>query len=307
MTSNQFDMTVCVNGRPIREYGHRGLTFVEGRKNQPYTIKFRNNSARRVLAVISVDGVSAVDGKPADNDSRGYIIPAYASAEIKGWRTSKRETHKFVFDTKTKAYSTQGQKEDTNCGVVAVKVFDEKITLAQLNSILRVVSEEHHHHHYPAPRVVPDPYGPPWVQPVIWGSNGAPMTVGTGTTYGCNTTVNNASLGGQVKAASCACESLNLLPDDPPPLMDFSAAVAPKEQENPDFNLGTGWGAAQVDEVEEDKFDRGLELACFSIFYSDSEGLKAAGIEVDKKPAVSSPVLPRGFNGFCKPPVVTST
>ena len=168
MTSNQFEMSVCVNGRPIREYGHRGLTFVEGRKNQNYTIKFRNNSARRVLAVISVDGVSAVDGKPADNDSRGYIVPAYSSAEIKGWRTSKKETHKFVFDTKHRSNSAQQQGEDTNCGVVAAKVFDEKVTLAQLNNVLRLVTEKHHHyHHYHHDLAIPIPSCPPIISVFI--------------------------------------------------------------------------------------------------------------------------------------------
>lgn len=298
MTSNQFDMCVCVNSRPIREYGHRGLTFVEGRKNQNYTIKFRNNTARRVLAVISADGVSVVDGKPADNDSRGYIVPAYSSAEIKGWRTSKKETHKFVFDTKKRAYSTQSEKEDTNCGVIAVKVFDEKVTLSQLNSILRVISNEMHHHHHHHERIVREPYYPPWHQPIWCGT-----ALGAGQAeimYGCNTVSNAASLSNNVTAQ-------NLCPPaDEPVSVNFAAAVAPHEQEQPDFNLGTGWGAAQMDEVEEDNFDRGLELACFSIYYSDSEGLKAAGIEVGKKPAVSKPVLPKGFNGFCKPPALTS-
>lgn len=295
MQVKDYEMTVCVpNSRgvssPVREYGHRGLTFVEGRKHQNYTLKFRNNSARRVLAVVSVDGVSVVDGKPADNDSRGYIVPAYAVAEIKGWRTSKTETHDFVFDTKNLAYSTQEQKEDTNCGVVAVKVFDEKITLNQFTNILRKVTEEHHHHHHHYERLIHYPIYP---QPTWLGGN-----TGTGITYGCNTVDNSTSLsGGQ--------ESRNLPDEVFGPIL--ASAASPAAQENPDFNLGTGWGKARVDEVDEVNFDRGIELACFSIYYSDSEGLKAAGIEVDKKPSVSAPVLPRGFNGFCKPPVVTSS
>jgi len=77
--------------------------------------------------------------------------------------------------------------------------------------------------------------------------------------------------------------------------------------DDPDFNMGTGWGAARKDRVDEVNFNRGLELDEFSIYYSDAAGLKAAGIEVDKKAAVSSPVRPKGFGGFCKPPVVTSS
>lgn len=300
MNINMFEMTVCVNGRPIREYGHRGLTFVEGRKNQPYTIKFRNNSARRVLAVFSVDGLSVLDGKPADNDSRGYVIPAYQQIEITGWRTSLDETNEFVFDTKARANSTQQQGEDTNCGVIAVKVFDEKITETELTRLLKIVTTEehhHHHHHYPPPT----PVRPPWEPYVTWcGTSGVGGNILRSTavnaaaepTYGC--CVNNS-----LKASLCP-------PADEPVSMNFVSTAAPV-QENPDFNLGTGWGKTKQDKVTETTFDRGIELACISIYYSDSAGLKAAGIEVDKKPAVSKPVLPRAFNGFCKPPVVTSS
>lgn len=297
MNSNLFEMTVCVNGRPIREYGHRGLTFVEGRRNQPYTLKFRNNSARRVLAVISVDGLSVVDGKPAENDSRGYIVPAYQQIEITGWRTSLEETNQFVFDTKKRANSTQQQGEDTNCGVIAVKVFDEKVTETELNKLLKIVTSEEHHHHWhhhhhpivPIPHKPWEPYGP------VWCGTSAP---GSGI-------LRSTSLGEPTYSASN-----NLCPpQDEPITANFVQVVGPVTpiQETPDFNLGTGWGKKQEDKVSETSFDRGIELACFSIYYSDAAGMKAAGIVVDKKPAVSKPVLPRGFSGFCKPPVVTSS
>lgn len=290
MNSNQFEMTVCVNGRPIREYGHRGLTFVEGRKNQPYTIKFRNNSARRVLAVFSVDGLDVVDGKPAENDSRGYVIPAYQQIEVKGWRTSLDNSSQFVFDTKARANSTQQQGEDTNCGVISVKVFDEKVTIEQFNKLLKIVTEEHHHHHHYPP---PIPVRQPWEPYITWcGTSGV------------------SSGGGILRSTSlreeptygCCVNSL-CPPADEPVSLSFSAPA----QETPDFNLGTGWGKSQEDKVTETEFDRGIELCNISIYYSDAAGLKAAGIEVDKKPAVSKPVLPRGFGGFCKPPVVTSS
>jgi hypothetical protein len=96
--------------------------------------------------------------------------------------------------------------------------------------------------------------------------------------------------------------------DDPlsSPVVSLGATLG-AQQENPSFNLGTGWGEAQDDKVEEANFDRGIELAELTIYYSDAQGLKDAGIEVDKKPAITRSVLPRGFNGFCKPPVITSS
>ena len=300
MQKTQYELSVLVNGRPIKEYGHRGLTFVEGRKNQPYTIKFRNNSARRCLAVVSIDGIDVVDGKPATQESRGYIVPAYASVEIKGWRTSTETVNDFVFTDKPEGYSAQSQKDDSNSGVIAVKVFDEMWTEKQFLGFFRTVQEHHHHHHhYP-------PLQPQWPQnPIVWcsttndgmGATGALGAQGcTGmtpdmATYGCCTD-------SQVKSASLI----------PPETMKGSLEL-PKApvQENPDFNLGTGWGSERKDAVDMVNFDRGIELATMEIYYSDEAGLAKAGVEVDKKPAVQKPSLPRGFNGFCIPPKVTKT
>lgn len=303
MNSNLFELTVCVNNRPIREYGHQGLLFVEGRKNQPYTLKFRNNYAQRVLAVVSVDGLSVVDGEPADNDSRGYVVPALSQIEITGWRSSLDKTNEFVFDTKARANSTQHKGEDTNCGVIAVKVFSEKLKLNDIQKTLLLITNEfeqhwppchhHHHHHYPYPYPYHYP-APPVTSPFD------PFTTWCGITnegaVRCSTAANDPDYSGCTKAN-------NMSPPDDGPVNLSSNALA---QETPDFNLGTGWGKEKSDTVTETAFDRGVELACFSIYYSDAGGLKAAGIKVDKKPEVSKPVLPRGFGGFCRPPKVCS-
>jgi hypothetical protein len=294
MQKTQYELSVLVNGRPIKEYGHRGLTFVEGRKNQPYTIKFRNNSARRCLAVVSIDGIDVVDGKPATQESRGYIVPAYAAVEIKGWRTSTETVNDFVFTDKPEGYSTQTQGDDSNSGVIAVKVFDEILTLKEFTSILRTVEEHHHHHHHYPPT-------PSWPQnPIIWCSStgdgigagspvvGSLMSNSGEPTYSC-------SLGDQVKSSSVI----------PPETMKGSLEL-PK-QENPDFNLGTGWGDPRQDRVDMVDFKRGMELCTMEVYYSDEAGLAKAGVEVDKKPAVQKPSLPKGFNGFCTPPKVTKT
>lgn len=296
MQKTQYELSVLVNGRPIREYGHRGLTFVEGRKNQPYTIKFRNNSARRCLAVVSIDGVDVVDGKPATQESRGYIVPAYSAVEIKGWRTSTESVNDFVFTDKAEGYSTQSQKDDSNSGVIAVKVFDEVWTLKEFTSILRTVEHHHHHHHHE-----PD-FFPQW--PKVWcgttndgmgavgatGNSGMPG-MDMGATYAC-------CLDNQVKSAS-------LIPPETAKGSLMMAKTPP--QENPDFNLGTGWGSERADSVSLADFNRGIELCTMEIYYSDEAGLAKAGVEVDKKPAVQKPSLPKGFNGFCTPPKVTKT
>ena len=310
MQNNYYELSVCVNGRPIREYGHKGLTYVEGRHGQHYSIKFRNNTAARVLAVISVDCVDVVDGKPATQDSRGYVVPGYQSVEIHGWRTSKKKVNDFVFDTKPRAYSTQSQKSDINCGIVGVKVFSELIEF-DFNELLvpkKTWAEHHHHHYYPPPP-------PPPISPYTIICSTAASAGHTTPTYGCSLnsggviqSANNSSFTLSNSGNGVAAGQLQNSPAHSTLNAQVTAAPAPAPvQETPSFNLGTGWGKERVDEIEEVKFKRGSELSSLEIYYTDAAGLKAAGIEIGKKPAVSKPTMPKAFHGFCTPPVVTSS
>ncbi len=124
MQHGWFELQVLVAGHPVREYGHQGKTFVEGRKGTAYTLRFRNSLAQRVLAVPSIDGLSALDGQPATDASNGYIVPAYASVEIKGWRPNLEQVAAFVFTDRSQSYASQSGTGQ-NLGVIGVKVFAE--------------------------------------------------------------------------------------------------------------------------------------------------------------------------------------
>ena len=300
MTHNLYELSILVNGRPIREYGHRGLTYVEGRKDQTYSIRFRNNSSMRVLAIISVDGIGIVDGKPATAESRGYVVPAYASAEFKGWRKSLDKIHDFVFDPKSGAYSAQTQGTDRNCGIVSVKVFGEDMS-EQFQKLLKEMNKakpkewhtHHHHHHYPPPQ----PLTPTPLYPYTITSGGMMQSASVSEpTYGCKIDNNLSNMDRKRSFEPMSLEGLVFA-------TSVSSQSAPV-QEHADFNLGTAWGAERDDAVAEVEFKRASELATLDIYYSDEEGLKKAGIEVSKDVAVAKSVLPKGFNGFCTPPPV---
>ena len=68
----------------------------------------------------------------------------------------------------------------------------------------------------------------------------------------------------------------------------------------PDFNLGTTYGGAIQDAVNQVQFECGVCLAAFEIYYSDRDGLAKDGIPVDKSPAVTA--FPQAFGSFCKLP-----
>lgn len=310
MKYDLFELSVAVPSRhgtsKIPEYGHKGLTFVEGRPGQPYTLKLRNDSAQRVLAVVSVDGLNVVDGQPCTPQGRGYIIPAYSAVDIDGWRTSLSEVHRFKFEGKDQSYSKSATGETQNCGIISAKFFSEK------PDPLQPYKEVHHHHHhyedhwYPVPYPVyprPTPIWPTWRE--IWYTSSAGPTgaVGASGPVGTTGSLSDMTIKCASNTASGEYTVSNSMGSGGSTLAaNFMAATS----DVPEFKLGTGWGEAKADSVSETKFEREKELCTLAIYYADAPALERVGIQLTKDVAVTTPAapeLPRGFPGFCKPPV----
>lgn len=119
------EVEVLVHGRSVQEYLHRGQTFIEGRRGSEYVVRVRNNTNRRALAVVSVDGLSVMNGQEATRKDNGYVINAQGFVDIPGWRLDDKEVAHFVFGDLPEAYASKMGKP-RNIGVIGVSVFHEK-------------------------------------------------------------------------------------------------------------------------------------------------------------------------------------
>jgi hypothetical protein len=317
MKNGLFELSVVVPARngftKIPEFGLENLTLVEGRRGQKYAIRLRNDSAQRVMAVVSVDGLSILDGQPCTAQSRGYVIPAYQSADIEGWRSSLETIHRFEFKAREQAYAKGRSPADTrNCGVIAVKYFSEKARPVTFN-LPAPVEHHHHYHSYPvytqpivSPAPVPWPTYPLW--PNIYGSSYETTCGNTGGNIGGNATFGNvassASLLNAVNLTGC-----NVAPGGADMDMNCASAPAPARASNgkvPEFTLGTGWGMEARNVVTETAFERDAELCTLTLFYAEAGYLRQVGVVLEKPVEVTmpaTPALPQAFSGFCTPPV----
>jgi hypothetical protein len=121
-----YELTVLVDGVPAPTYVHDGQTYVMGQLGAHYTLRVSNHSGRRIEAVVSVDGRDVVDGRPADfRTKRGYLVPAWGSIDIDGWRISHAEAAAFRFSSVPDSYTARtGSAREV--GVVGVAVFPER-------------------------------------------------------------------------------------------------------------------------------------------------------------------------------------
>jgi hypothetical protein len=113
------------DGETLPTYAARDRFYVEGLAGQRYTIRVSNPTGHRVEAVVSVDGLDAVDGEAGDLRKRGYIVPAYGTVNIEGFRTSLANVATFRFSSVDGSYAGQKGKA-RNVGVVAVALFEEE-------------------------------------------------------------------------------------------------------------------------------------------------------------------------------------
>lgn len=292
MTNKNYELEVLINGKPVKEYVKDGKIYVEGRRGTDFSLRIRNNSSKRILAIPSVDGLSVMNGKTASYNSSGYIINAWDSVTIDGWRTSDKEVARFYFSRQEDSYAAKMDR-DGNTGVIGMAVFTEKYNeLELLQKAMEkwpTVVEKHIHHH---------DYHGCWSRycylcmryhctcqpcyPYTW-------------TLSSGTSVSSSSYG--LSAMNAASDTVtNVFNVNATPTASASMQVNSLQQE-----LGTGWGESKKSEVRSVEFERAdSPEAVFEIFYNTREQLELLGVDFNTKPVY---VAPQAFPGvYCEPP-----
>ena len=126
-------VTDRTTGETLEIYRHQGRLYVAGTPGNRYAVSLRNKSGSRVLTVISVDGVNALNGQTAATSQSGYVLSASQSAEIAGWRKSMEDVAAFYFTSVTDSYAGRTDRPQ-NVGVIGVAVYREAEPLPPLPS-----------------------------------------------------------------------------------------------------------------------------------------------------------------------------
>ena len=113
---------------PIIRY--HGRYYVAGEPGHHYRIELQSLGDRRVLGVISVDGVNAISGDTAQWSQPGYVLDAYRRFSVLGWRKSEQQVADFLFTDLGQSYAALTGRPD-NVGVIGVAVFRERAPVEQ--------------------------------------------------------------------------------------------------------------------------------------------------------------------------------
>lgn len=280
MNQNNIELRLLVKGKPISEYYHNGSIFVEGREGSPYEIEITNRNPHRVEAIISVDGLSIIDGKEASDTSAGYLLNAHETIRVPGWKLDDRSVAAFVFGGKGGSYAAQSTGSARNTGVIGVMAFREQAARVHINS----------NGFYGASPFPQDMMG--------YSTCGGTLSMAAPS----GAIFRNASntLGGHVETFNAVGATATSLRSATGSRTLSKSAVTASVN-----NLGTGFGEQTEYATHEVSFNRG-DLHCMSVLYYDNaRGLKARGIQVSRPSRTRYNQQPQAFPGMsrgCTPP-----
>ena len=116
---------VDASGSPLAGLSQGSRSFVVGRNGDRYSIRVTNHSSERFEIVAAVDGLDVIDGRTGSYSKRGYLVDAYSSLDIDGFRRSSDAVAAFRFGSVKDSYAAR-TGSDRNVGVIGVAVFRER-------------------------------------------------------------------------------------------------------------------------------------------------------------------------------------
>src|SRR5579883_1480260 len=255
-----YELQVLVDGAPTRTYRHAGESFVLGRLGERYTLRVVNRSPRRVEAVVTVDGRDVIDGRPGDLHKSGWLVPAWGSVDIDGWRVSQAEAAAFRFSRVADSYAARtGGGRDV--GVIGVALFPERLP----------------------PPPPPPPRRPIEPTPSPWGSSSD----------------GPARLQPPAPAAAAPNHSSSFAQSSPASDDCCSDERAHAEKARRRSGLGTEFGEAVQSPTMEIAFERespARPTAILGVRYDDRDGLLAMGVDLgDRCCGEPFPVVDRRY------------
>ena len=114
------------NGTWVECRESHGRRIATGEHGARYEVMLKNDARHAVEVVVSVDGLDAMDGKPASFKKRGYVLAPFETLAVEGFRTSAGSVATFHFGSMSGSYGQRRHGNTTNAGVIGVAVFEEK-------------------------------------------------------------------------------------------------------------------------------------------------------------------------------------
>ena len=138
------------NNKTLRKYYVDGIETVGAWGDEPFEIRFKNNTYQKVQVKISLDGTDILSGKPADTEVSKdmWVVNGYATLSLKAWPETNNGGAAFVFTSGDKSVAVHTHGDLSSRGIIAAAVYTE----GHVEPIKATPpTQQHHYHHYSYP------------------------------------------------------------------------------------------------------------------------------------------------------------
>ncbi len=134
--------------RSLKKYNIEGIETVGAWGNEPFEIRFTNNTYQKIQVKISVDGTDILTGKPADTEITKdmWVVNGYGTLELKAWPETHNGGAQFIFTSANNSVAVHTHGDLSSRGIIAAAVFVEgHVEPIKYNPPII----NHNHYHYP--------------------------------------------------------------------------------------------------------------------------------------------------------------
>jgi hypothetical protein len=226
MSNNNYTLEIISHhakfaSKSLRKYYVDGIETVGAWGDEPFEIRFKNNTWQKVQVKITLDGTDILTGKPADTEVSKdmWVVNGYATLSLKAWPETNNGGAQFVFTSADNSVAVHTHGDLSSRGIIAAAVFTEgHVEPIKISYPTYPIYETHNHYHYDSRcKGIGGGY---------YGSGGITYTGGnTGGLLGGSVILNNSTLSGasynsiscnnaSASAASSNCFNLSEGPAD---------------------------------------------------------------------------------------------
>ncbi len=111
-------------GDVFQHYDVSGKRIVIGQNGSHYDIRLENRTKKRILVVLSVDGLNVLTGQAASPSQAGFVLGPKQSYDVDGFRKNSTTARAFVFGSVARSKAAS-KGAAGNVGVIGMAVFEE--------------------------------------------------------------------------------------------------------------------------------------------------------------------------------------
>lgn len=113
--------------RSLKKYNVNGIETVGAWGDEPFEVRFRNNTGQKLQVKVSIDGTDILTGDLADTQVSKdmWVVEPYRTLNLKAWPENSKGGAAFVFTSASNSVANHIHGDLSNRGVIAVAVFTE--------------------------------------------------------------------------------------------------------------------------------------------------------------------------------------